>query len=135
MPDLHGVLRGRRGEASDVVPLMAAPSAMREGKMYAIHIARPDGKHLTVDDYQWIRRCLGLSDDHEASSDLAACVYCGDHTTQCVCREGCDCAGHRVPNGSIACVDCGGHGWTTSDYDIPALRDTCERCDGSGVSR
>ena len=31
------------------------------------------------------------------------------------------------------CSECDGRGWTTSDYDIPALRDTCERCDGSGA--
>jgi hypothetical protein len=67
MPDAHGVLRGRRNEPSDEVPLSAWPSsdAIREGKIYKVSVARPDGKHLTVDDYQWIRRCLGLQDDLE----------------------------------------------------------------------
>lgn len=65
MPDRHGVLRGRRNEPSDEVPLCAFPTAIHEGKMYGIQIARPDDKHLTVDDYQWVRRCLGLRDDAE----------------------------------------------------------------------
>ena len=63
MPDQHGILRGRRNEPSDEVPLSAAPSAIREGKMYAVRVARPDGKHLTTEDYSWIRRCLGIRDD------------------------------------------------------------------------
>lgn len=64
-PDRHGILRGRRNEPSDEVPLCAWPTTITEGKMYAVTVARPDGKHLTVDDYQWIRRCLGLRDDTE----------------------------------------------------------------------
>jgi hypothetical protein len=68
MPDSHGILRGRRNEPSDEVPLAAAPSDIHEAKMHAVTVARPDGKHLTVDDYQWIRRCLGLTDD--CDSDL-----------------------------------------------------------------
>ncbi len=70
MPDEHGILRGRRNEPSDRVPLSAAPTAIREGKMYGVHVARPDGKHLTVDDYQWIRRCLSLRDDKNVSAAI-----------------------------------------------------------------
>lgn len=61
------VLRDRRGYPSDNVNLAAAPTAIRERKMYAIHVARADGKHLTVDDYTWIRRCLGLRDEPDAA--------------------------------------------------------------------
>lgn len=63
MPDQHGTLRGRRGEPSDNLNLAAYPVAIHEGKMYGVRVGRTDGKHLTADDYQWIRRCLGLRDD------------------------------------------------------------------------
>ncbi len=51
------------------MPLSVAPAAMYEDKMYAVHVARHDGRHLTVDDYQWVKRCLGLRDDESVSDD------------------------------------------------------------------
>jgi hypothetical protein len=67
MPDQNGVLRDRRGYPSDNVNLAAAPATIRERKMYAVRVARTDGKHLTVDDYTWIRRCLSLRDEPDAA--------------------------------------------------------------------
>lgn len=72
MPDRHGVLRGRRNEPSDEVRLCAYPAAVWDEKMHVVRVARPDGKHLTVDDYQWIRRCLGLPDDPDVERFIAA---------------------------------------------------------------
>lgn len=67
MPDEHGTLRDRRGHPSDEVNLAAAPAAVHEGKMHAVRVSRPDGKHLTLDDYAWIRRCLGMREDPDAA--------------------------------------------------------------------
>jgi hypothetical protein len=63
----HGTLRDRRGYPSDEVNLCAYPVAIRERKMYAVQVARTDGKHLTLDDYIWIRRCLALRDEPDAA--------------------------------------------------------------------
>jgi hypothetical protein len=32
-----------------------------------VQVARTDGKHLTLDDYIWIRRCLALRDEPDAA--------------------------------------------------------------------
>lgn len=39
--------------------------------MYAVRVARCDGKHLTADDYQWIRERLGMVADDQAHGDAA----------------------------------------------------------------